>query len=44
MDGWSGLTVEYGEMFVADGVVALAGPAGLEFGVLNAVWEEGFIS
>ena len=42
--GRSGLTVEHGELFVADDVVALTSSTGLEFGVLNTIWKEGFTS
>ena len=31
-------------MFVANDIVTLTSPTGLEFGVLNAIWEKGFIS
>ena len=30
-------------MLIADDVVTLASPPGLEFVVLDAIWEEGFI-
>ena len=38
--GRSGLTVQYGDPFIADDVVTFTSPAGLEFGVLKTVWEE----
>jgi len=44
MEGGSGLTVEYGETFVANEVVTHTNPAGLEFRVLNTIWEERFTS
>lgn len=42
--GWRGLTAKHGELFIADDVVTVTSPVGLELGVLKTIWEERFIS